>query len=122
MPDDVEVQAYDFLTRQPVTGAKFYYLRAILHDYGDSICLDILKNVVAAMTSDSTILLDEIVVPNKDVSWYVTQTDLAMMVQFSALERTEDQWRRLLAEAGLKVKSITTYTHAFRLSVIAATK
>jgi demethylsterigmatocystin 6-O-methyltransferase len=72
------------------------------------------------MTDESTLLLDEIVVPNRNVDWYVTQTDLAMMVQFSAMERTEEQWRGLLAKAGLVVKEITTYTHAFRLSVIAA--
>lgn len=74
------------------------------------------------MTDESTLLVDEIVVPNTHVSWYVTQCDLAMMVQFSAMERTEDQWRRLLGKVGLKVKSITTYTYAYKLSVIAVTK
>jgi demethylsterigmatocystin 6-O-methyltransferase len=93
-----------------------------MHDHTDAKCLEILKNVADAMTEDSTLLLDEIVVPDKDVEWFVTQTDLAMMVQFSAMERTETQWRRLLSEAGLKVKGITTYTHSFRLSIITATK
>lgn len=93
-----------------------------MHDHADDKCLEILKNVVDAMTDESTLLLDEIVVPDRDASWYITQTDLAMMVQFSATERTESQWKQLLAEAGLKVKGITTYTHSFRLSVIAATR
>ena len=92
-----------------------------MHDHADDKCLEILKNIVEAMTSDSTLLLDEIVVPNKDVEWYVTQTDLAMMVQFSSMERTEEHWRKLLKEAGLKVQSITTYTDGFKLSIIAAT-
>ena len=103
-------------------GAKYYYLRAIMHDHADDKCLEILKNVADAMTEESTILLDEIVVPDSNVEWYVTQTDLAMMVQFSSTERTEGQWRKLLSNAGLKIKSITTYTHSFRLSIIAATK
>ena len=93
-----------------------------MHDHADDKCLEILKNVVDAMTDESTLLLDEIVVPNKKVDWYVTQTDLAMMVQFSATERTEDHWRHLLKKAGLTVNSITTYTYAFKLSIIAATK
>lgn len=93
-----------------------------MHDHADDKCLEILKNVVEAMGEESTVLLDEIVVPNKNVEWYVTQTDLAMMVQFSSMERTEDHWRQLLAKAGLKIQNITTYTDAFRLSIIAATK
>jgi demethylsterigmatocystin 6-O-methyltransferase len=93
-----------------------------MHDHADDKCLEILKNIADAMTNESTLLLDEIVVPDKNIEWFVTQTDLAMMVQFSSIERTEGHWRRLLAEAGLKIKTITTYTHAFRLSIIEATK
>jgi demethylsterigmatocystin 6-O-methyltransferase len=93
-----------------------------MHDHADQKCLEILRNIVDAMNSESVLLLDEIVVPDKDVDWFVTQTDLAMMVQFSSTERTERQWRELLSRAGLKVESITTYTHSFRLSIIAATK
>lgn len=139
LPEGMEAMAYDFFTPQPVKGnrksqshfcsfsnikigAKYYYLRAIMHDHADDECIQILRNIVAAMTDESTLLLDEIVVPNKNVEWYVTQTDLAMMVQFSSTERTEEQWRKLLAKAGLKVKGITTYTYSFGLSIIAATK
>ncbi|KAF1950753.1 o-methyltransferas-like protein [Byssothecium circinans] len=122
LPEGIKVHAYDFFTPQPVKGAKYYYLRAIMHDHADDKCLEILKNIVDAMTDESTLLLDEIVVPDQDVDWFVTQTDLAMMVQFSSMERTEEQWRRLLSEAGLKVREIITYTHSFRLSIIVATK
>lgn len=93
-----------------------------MHDHADQKCLEILKNIVDAMSQESILLLDEIVVPDENVDWFVTQTDLAMMVQFSSTERTEGQWRKLLSEACLTVKSITTYTHSFRLSIIAATK
>jgi demethylsterigmatocystin 6-O-methyltransferase len=93
-----------------------------MHDHADDKCLEILANVADAMTDESTLLLDEIVVPNQNVSWYVTQTDLGMMVQFSSTERTEEQFRELLAKAGLKVQKVTTYTHAFQLSIIAVTK
>jgi demethylsterigmatocystin 6-O-methyltransferase len=93
-----------------------------MHDHADDKCLEILANVVDAMTDESTLLLDEIVVPNPNVGWYVTQTDLGTMVQFSSTERTEEQFIELLAKAGLKVQKVTTYTHAFQLSIIAATK
>jgi demethylsterigmatocystin 6-O-methyltransferase len=93
-----------------------------MHDHANNKCLAILKNIVKAMTNASTLLVDEIVVPNKNIDWYVTQTDLAMMVQFSAMGRTKSHWHRLLTEAGLKIQSVTTYTHAFQLSIVAATK
>jgi hypothetical protein len=44
------------------------------------------------------------------------------MVQFASTERTEGNLRKLLGRARLKLRAITTYTHAFRLSVVAAVK
>jgi demethylsterigmatocystin 6-O-methyltransferase len=103
-------------------GAKYYYLRQILHDHADDKCLEILENVVEAMTDDSVLLIDEIVVPDKNADWYVTQTDLAMLAQFSSIERTEGHLRRLLTEAALNVSGITVYTYGFQLSVIECMK
>ena len=67
------------------------------------------------------LLLDEIVMPNSKVEWYVTQTDLAMMAQCASMERTESEWEQLLASVNLKIRKIITYTHTFRLSLIVAT-
>jgi demethylsterigmatocystin 6-O-methyltransferase len=36
-----------------------------MQDHADDKCLEILKNIADAMTNESTLLLDEIVVPNK---------------------------------------------------------
>lgn len=41
-----------------------------------------------------------------------------MLTQLSSIERMEEQCRVLMAEAGLKVQGLTTYTHAFELSLI----
>lgn len=81
-----------------------------------------MTNVVDAMSDELTLFLDEIVVPDKNVEWYVTQTDLAMMAQFPATERTETQWRQLLEKARLKVREIVTYMYGFNLSIIKASK
>lgn len=72
------------------------------------------------MEKDSLILLDEMVLPSHNVDWFATQTDLTMLAAFGSMERTETQWKSLLDSVGLKVRKIVTYTHAFRLSVIAA--
>ncbi|KAF4633847.1 hypothetical protein G7Y89_g4257 [Cudoniella acicularis] len=75
---------------------------------------------MAAMDENSLILLDEMALPNQNVDWFATQTDLTMLSAFGSMERTEAQWYKLLETVGLKVQGISTYTHAFRLSIIAA--
>ncbi|TGO15597.1 hypothetical protein BTUL_0038g00270 [Botrytis tulipae] len=120
LPDGVEAMVHDFYTPQIIKGAKFYYLRAILHDHLDDKAIFILKNIMQVMNKDSLILLDEMVLPNYNVDWFATQTDLTMLAAFGSMERTEAQWKSLLDGVGLKVRRIVTYTHAFRLSIIAA--
>lgn len=44
---------------QTAAGAKFYYLRRILHDWPDAEFLTILANLKEAMQSDSKVLIDE---------------------------------------------------------------
>ena len=75
---------------------------------------------MGAMDKESLILLDEMVLPNRDVDWWATQTDMTMFAAFGSMERTEGQWRKLIESVGLRVRSILTYTDGFRLSVIVA--
>ncbi|QSZ29277.1 hypothetical protein DSL72_003789 [Monilinia vaccinii-corymbosi] len=120
LPEGVEAMAHDFYTPQVIKGAKFYYLRAILHDHLDDKVNLILKNIMQVMDKDSLILLDEMVLPNHNVDWFATQTDLTMLTAFGSMERTETQWKDLLEGVGLKMRKVVTYTHAFRLNVIVA--
>ena len=100
-------------------GAKFYYLRNILHDYPDEKCVAILKNLAAAMDKDSRILIDEMVLPDTGVHWQATQLDL-IMISLGAIERTKEQWYGLLEKAGLQISQIYTYTASLQDSVIVA--
>ncbi|KAF5867872.1 putative o-methyltransferase b protein [Botrytis fragariae] len=118
LPDGVEAMVRDFYT--PQQGAKFYYLRAILHDHLDDKAILILKNIMQVMEKDALILLDEMVLPNCNVDWFATQTDLTMLAAFGSMERTEAQWKSPLESVGLKLRRTVTYTQAFRLSIIAA--
>ena len=45
-------------------GARAYYLRYVLHDWIDAQCVQMLKGIAAAMTPESVILVDEMVLPN----------------------------------------------------------
>ncbi|KAL4957796.1 putative O-methyltransferase [Aspergillus filifer] len=104
--DEIEVEklAYDFFTEQPVKGARVYFLHHILHDWSDEYCLRILKNIVSAMTPGySKILVHEMIVLERGAPQFQAQLDMAMMAFNSGMERTRQQWRRLLETAGLQV-------------------
>jgi len=116
----VEAMAQNFFEPQAIKSAKFYYMRNILHDYPDDKCLVILSHCIAAMDSDSLILIDEMVLPTKGVPWQATQIDMTMMSALAAQERTIEQWYALLDRAGLKVVEIQTYEPALQDSIIVA--
>lgn len=99
-------------------GAKFYYLRAIFHDYPDEKCLVILKNLIQVMAKNSRILIDEVVLPDQGVHWQAALMDLTMMAALGAKERTREEWNSLIDSAGLKILEVYTYTPTLQNSVI----
>ncbi|PCG98857.1 O-methyltransferase, family 2 [Penicillium occitanis (nom. inval.)] len=110
----------DFIQPQTVKGAKFYYMRNIMHDWPDDKCRLILKHLIDAMGPDSFILIDEMVLPNSGVHWQMAQLDMLMMAVLAARERTHEQWSKLLESAGLKINNIYTYTDTLKDSIIEA--
>ncbi|KAG8532439.1 uncharacterized protein KY384_002316 [Bacidia gigantensis] len=122
-----ELMAHDFFTSQPVQGrhpsqldkktakmmqigARAYYLHSVLHDWDDASCLKILKNLVPALKPGfSKILINEYVVPDQGAASSITSMDWLMLALGAVKERTEAQWRELLAQAGLKITRIYTY-------------
>ena len=119
--EGIEKMAQNFFDAQPVTGAVFYYLRNILHDWPDESCLQILRNQVAAATPGrSTLLIDEMVLPDKGASVMALQQDITMMAVLSGIERTEADWRRLLGEAGLEITQIYRYDIEMGYGIIEA--
>ncbi|KAL6721636.1 hypothetical protein ACLMJK_000740 [Lecanora helva] len=97
-------QKHDFFTKQPVKGARAYYLRYIFHDWPDQDCITIMKHTAAAMTPGySKLLIFEWILPAKGTPLYPALLDINMMALLNGMERTEAQWTRLLTEAGLEV-------------------
>lgn len=62
-------QEHDFFIEQKVKGAKFYYLRHILHDWSDEDCVRILKKIIPAMETESRVVIDEVVLPDGKMPW-----------------------------------------------------
>ncbi|KAK3297914.1 O-methyltransferase-domain-containing protein [Chaetomium fimeti] len=118
--EGVEFVAHDFFKPQPVRGARFYYLRSILHNWGDERAVEILRGLVPALAADSRVLIDELVVPDQGADAWVAGQDLNMMLLFGGMERRRDDWTALLDRAGLKMVDIKTYAPVRRSSIIVA--
>ncbi|TVY80397.1 Demethylsterigmatocystin 6-O-methyltransferase [Lachnellula suecica] len=105
----VKGMVHDFFNEQPVKGARFYYLRAVLHDRPDEPCRIILARLREALTEKSRILIEEMVLPNAGVDWAAAHTDLNMMSCSAVQERTQDQWESLLDGIGLRIVEQRSY-------------
>ncbi|KAL1867741.1 hypothetical protein VTK73DRAFT_4026 [Phialemonium thermophilum] len=116
----VQVVAHDFFEPQPVRGAKFYYLRNVLHDFADNACRAVLRQLRDAMAEDSILLLDDMVLPDQGVHWQAAQLDVIMMALLAGRERTLEQWQALLEGTGLEVREVHTYTDSLHDSVVEA--
>ena len=100
---------------EDVPPADVYLIKSILHDWTDADCLRILRTVRHAATSDSRLLVIELVLgePNEDLQGKLM--DLHMLVMPGGRERTADEWRDLLAAGGFALSSIRPLTGAFHL-------
>ncbi|CAG9950381.1 unnamed protein product, partial [Clonostachys rosea f. rosea IK726] len=105
----VENMAHNILEPQPVVGAKFYYLRAVLHNHPPHTIRLVVENIKAAMGPDSVLLIDEMVFPEKEVNFNTASIDMTMLSVFASMERTEAQWRLVFEDVGLEL--VRTYTY-----------
>lgn len=143
----MEKMPYDFFTEQPVKGrcesledprcrksaesdrlgARVYYFRQIIHNFDDAACVRILESQVPALGPDSVIVIDDKVLSDSKPPAgtpgieYTAALNIAMKVMFDAQERRETHWRKLLDQAGLRIKDIRKYTR-FDDAVIIAEK
>ena len=90
-------------------GARFYYFRAIFHDWPDHTCRKILENTIPAMIKGhSKLIISEFVLPNIGVPLLPCLLDIQMMGLQAGRERTEKEWRALLDSVGLVIVKIWT--------------
>lgn len=96
----------DFFESVP-GGADAYCLKSITHDWNDDRSLAILENCRRAIAGDARLLLVEEVVPDhleaSAANQAVVQSDLNMLVTLGGKERTEAEFRDLLAAAGFRM-------------------
>lgn len=100
----VEFHAHDFFAEQPVTGADVYFLRMILHDWGDKYAVRILRSLIPALKKGARVVVNEHVVPESGALGIFQERSLlafdwVMKQQFNAKERDLGEWRDLFEKA-----------------------
>jgi len=87
-------------------GGDAYLLSNIVHDWEDDRALRILRNSRHAMQPSARLLLLEMVMPPHGQPSRAALYDVNMMVLLHGQERTEDEYRRLLAAADFELDPI----------------
>jgi predicted O-methyltransferase YrrM len=101
-----EVVSGDFFRSVP-DGGDAYLLKLVLHDWDDERALQILRNCQRAMRPNGILLLVDFVLRAGDERDFGKFADLEMLVlNAGGRERTEPEFRDLLAKAGLHLTQI----------------
>jgi transposase-like protein len=87
-------------------GGDTYVLAQILHDWDDEHCGVILGNCRQAIDSDGKLLVVEQVLPPANEPSLGKWLDLHMLVLLGGQERTESEYRSLLAAAGFELTRV----------------
>ena len=102
LADRCEVLAGSFFETVPA-GADCYLLANVLHDWDDQRAIQILRNCRRSMTSGGRVLLIERLIPEDGGDPVPTLlSDINMLILTGGRERTNTQYRDLLAGAGLE--------------------
>ncbi|WP_181780464.1 methyltransferase [Pseudonocardia pini] len=109
--------AGDFFDGVP-HGADAYVLASVLHAWSDADCVRILRSVADGLTPGARLLVVENVLPAGDAPHPGRALDLLMAALTHGHERTAEEFRLLLAAAGLRIRSVVPTASA--VSVIEA--
>lgn len=97
----------DFFKDVPAD-ADTYLLSAVLHDWDDDHCIQILRNCRRRIQDMGTLLVVDLVLSDaKNVrDTYRNCLELGTMTQIGGMERTESEFRTLLTRAGFKLSEV----------------
>lgn len=99
----VEFQVHDFFTPQPLRNVGVFYLRHILHNWGDAHAVSILRGLIPGMRQGTRLLIHEHVLDHQSQPMWKRRLesamDVGMLMLLNARERDEEAWRALLRSA-----------------------
>jgi 16S rRNA G1207 methylase RsmC len=92
------------------SGADTYLFRHIIHDWSDEQSIQILSNCRKVIPNNGRLLIVEAVVPTGNESSLAKDFDMVMLVLPGGIERTEEEYKVLLEQAGFQLSSVTPTT------------
>jgi hypothetical protein len=92
--------------KDAVPSCDAYLMMTVLHDWSDEEAKAILANMRRTAPAGAKLLLVEGVVGQGGAGDFATDLDIEMLVMTTGRERTEAEWRRLLADAGWPIARI----------------
>lgn len=106
----------DFFRELPF-GCDAYVMKSVLHDWNDADCSRILRSCRRAMSGTSRLLLVEQMLPEHltatSAHRSLARSDLLMLVALGARERSEPEFRGLLAGAGFEIERVSSAGSTF---------
>jgi hypothetical protein len=113
----VEFMQYDYFQPQPVHNAAVFFARLVTHNLNDEKAVKFLRSFVPALEickPGTPLLINETVLPEPgEKTTYeeqgLRQTDLVMWIIFNSKQRTEREFRKLLAQADPRLKVRPTF-------------
>jgi hypothetical protein len=93
----------DFFADVPA-GGDAYLLKWVLHDWDDDRCVAILRACRRAMRLDARLLVIELLIPPGNERSYAKSQDVNMLANLGRRERTESEYRSMLAGAGFDLR------------------
>jgi SAM-dependent methyltransferase len=112
LEDRCRFEGGSFFDRVP-EGADTYLLSAILHDWTDDDAVRILRSCNEAARTDSRLIVVEYLIPPGDAPHPGKSLDLLMLVWVGGRERTETEFRALLAKGGFRLERIIVTSSGF---------
>jgi hypothetical protein len=87
-------------------GGDVYILSHIIHDWDEERCVRILRHCRDSKAAGGKVLIVEMVVPPPNVQHPAKMLDIVMLAVPGGQERTVDEYRELLAKAGLRLTRV----------------
>jgi len=95
----------DFFAGVPA-GGDAYFMKGIIHDWPDDLAIQLLRNIRTVIPPHGKLLLAESVLDDSPAPHPAKLLDIEMMAFVGGKERTEEEFRQLLADAGFALKQL----------------
>jgi hypothetical protein len=99
------MQPCDFFDEVP-PGCRAYLMKHVIHDWDDERAHNILANCRRAVPKDGAVLLVEFALPEGNAPSAGKFADVVMMLMTGGKERTVEEYRHLLGQAGFSLNQV----------------